>query len=335
MITVLQSFPRQGPQTNPYLTQLVASMPPDVETVLWSWRAALWGRYDLVHLHWPEVLLRREDRLATIAHRTLFALLMLRVALTDVVIVRTLHNPTPHEAGSRIEGILLRWCDRLTGLWIALNDSANPTDSAGAAPDRASVVIAHGHYRDSYDTSRLPEPIPGRLLYFGLVRRYKGVLKLVTTFGALRDSDLSLRILGQPKSMQLKESITGASGADPRISTMLTYVPGEVLVREIGESELVVLPYARMHNSGAVLLALSLDRPVLVPESPATLALAREVGPEWLLTYRGPLEPQHLLNALGRVRSASRGARPDLSARDWPGLGIQHRDAYLAALTRG
>ncbi len=329
MITVLQSFPRQGPQTNPYLTQLVASMPPDVETVLWSWRVALWGRYDVVHLHWPEVLFRREDRLATWAHRTLFALLMLRVALTGVVIVRTLHNPTPHEAGSRIEGLLLSWCDRLTGLWIELNDSADP------APDRASVVIAHGHYRDSYDTSRLPEPIPGRLVYFGLLRRYKGVLNLVTTFGAVRDSDLSLRILGQPNSTQLKESITGASRADPRISTMLTYVPDEVLVREIGESELVVLPYARMHNSGAVLLALSLDRPVLVPESPTTIALDREVGPDWLLTYRGSLEPQHLLNALGRIRSARRGARPDLSARDWPGLGIQHRDAYLAALARG
>lgn len=329
MITVLQSFPIPAPQTNPYLTQLVSSLPEDVRTLGWSWRAALFGRYDVLHLHWPELLFRREDRLRTVAHRTLFMLLMVRIATTRIAIVRTIHNPTPHEAGGVVENALLRWCDHQTDLWIALNHT---TELSRGRPSR---VIAHGHYRDLYRDVPLTQSRRGRLLYFGLVRRYKGVLRLVSAFGALSEPDLSLRIVGRPNSEQLRLAIKAACRADPRISAELRYVEDQALVRDIGEAELVVLPYTEMHNSGALLLALSLDRPVLAPDTPATSALAEEVGPGWLLTYRGELDPAVLRDGLARAWSNERPDRPDLTAREWPGLGAQHRDAYRwAARTR-
>ena len=80
------------------------------------------------------------------------------------------------------------------------------------------------------------------------------------------------------------------------------YVTDDVLVREVTASELVVLPFANMTNSGSLLLALSLDRPVLVPSQPMTEQLAAEVGPGWVLTYAGPLEPAVLLDALAAAR---------------------------------
>lgn len=325
MITVLQSFPIPAAQTNPYLTLLVTSLPKDVRALGWSWRVALFGRYDVLHLHWPELLFRRDDRLRTVAHRTLFVLLMVRLSLTRIAIVRTVHNPTPHEAGGRLENILLRWCDHQTDLWIALNHTTQLSRGG------RSRVIPHGHYRDLYPKARLSQSMHGRLLYFGLVRQYKGVLRLVTAFGGMSQPELSLRILGRPNSEQLGSAIEAACRADPRISAELRYVEDEVLVRDIGEAELVVLPYREMHNSGALLLALSLDRPVLVPDSPVTSALAAEVGPGWLLTYRGELDASILGDSLVRVRSTQRPVQPDLTARDWRGLGDQHRDAYCQA----
>ncbi len=144
-----------------------------------------------------------------------------------------------------------------------------------------------------------------------------------------------MRILGSPNSVELRQSIEAAERADRRISAVLQYVDDEALVRDIGEAELVVLPYTELHNSGAVLLALSLDRPVLVPETATTTALATEVGPGWVLTYRGELDAQTLRDGLERCRSGGRIARPDLSARDWPALGRQHRAAYARALSSG
>lgn len=325
MIAVLQSFPRPGPQTNPYLTQLVESLPRDVSTLHWSWRTALLGRYDVLHVHWPELLFRREQRIRTYAHRSLYVLLMVRIALTRIVIVRTVHNVSPHEHGGRLERLLLRWCDRQTALWIALNSSTE------LPVGRPSMVIPIGHYRDLYRGISLPRPVPGRLLYFGLVRRYKGVLDLLAAFRGMPEPELTLRILGRPNSEPLRAAIETACSQDPRTSAELRHVEDEFLARDIGEAELVVLPYTRMHNSSAVLLALSLDRPVLAPRTPTTAALADEVGPGWLLTYPGELDAPTLRDGLQRARSDQRPSHPDLTARDWPALGEQHRIAYLAA----
>ena len=326
MITVLQSFPSSAPHTNPYLTQLVANLPADITTLGWSWRTALFGRYDVLHLHWPEVLFRRAALLRGAAHQALFALLMLRVAASRIAIVRTVHNPTPHEPGGALERWLLGWCTRQTDLWIGLNDTTELPNEG------SSVVIPIGHYRDHYPHAAPSEPVRGRLLYFGLVRRYKGVLRLIDAFRDLSEPAATLRLLGQPNSEDLRQAIELASRDDPRIGVELRYIEDDSLVRNIGQAELVVLPYAQMHNSGALLLALSLDRPVVVPETPVTLALAEEVGPGWLMTYRGELTSAILSLGLQRARADQRRGRPNLEARNWQRVAALHRTAYLAAV---
>lgn len=107
------------------------------------------------------------------------------------------------------------------------------------------------------------------------------------------------------------------------------------LAREIGQAELVVLPFRRLFNSGSLLLALSLERPVLVPRNEASLALAREVGPGWVHLYDGELQSQTLAWALDQVRSIPRAAAPDFSRREWRDAGLRHYQAYLAALRGG
>ena len=102
----------------------------------------------------------------------------------------------------------------------------------------------------------------------------------------------------------------------------------------MGQAELVVLPYREMHNSGAALLALSLATPVLVPDNPVTRALAREVGEEWVRTYRGEVTAEALVEALCHVRQIPPGCRPDLSARDWATAVRSHLAVYEAAMCR-
>ena len=53
----------------------------------------------------------------------------------------------------------------------------------------------------------------------------------------------------------------------------------------------------------AALLALSLDRPVLVPANPVNDRLAEEVGPVWVQRYAGALTAEVLTSALAAVRS--------------------------------
>ena len=101
---------------------------------------------------------------------------------------------------------------------------------------------------------------------------------------------------------------------------------------EVGAAELVVLPYREMHNSGVLLVTLSLDRPVLVPSTPSNLALAEEVGPDWIYLYDGELSSAILQATLERMRAAGPRPRPRLDDRDWQTLGRQSYRTYLRAL---
>ncbi|MGY1854928.1 glycosyltransferase [Modestobacter sp. SYSU DS0290] len=327
---VLQSFPQPRPTTNPYLVMLGRSLAalPDVELWTFSRARALFGSYDVFHVHWPETLVTGSTPLRKLVRQLFFVLLLLRLSLTRTPLVRTVHNLDLPQGISRREVLLLRWAERRTALRIALNES---TPVAGPAP---VVTIVHGHYRDWFAPHQRAEAVRGRLAFVGLIRRYKNVDGLVAAFAetAAAAEGLTLRVAGQPSTDDLAEALRSAAARDDRLSLALTFLDDAELVTEITGAELVVLPYREMHNSGGVLAALSLDRPVLVPDNPVNRRLAEEVGPGWVHRYRGSLTGAHLLDALAALRATPPARRPDLHRRDWDATGRAHLAAYRQAV---
>ena len=314
--------------TNPYITILTTALrrTPGVEVVTFSYPAALFGRYDVVHLHWPETILgqggrRRSGRLV---RWVLTALLLVRLTITRTPLVRTMHNVELPADVSGAQRLLLLWFDRLTTHRIVLNDR---TECPGPV-----TTIPHGHYRDWYTGPRSPA-IPGRLQYVGLVRRYKGVEGLVEAFRSVADESLTLEIAGAASASELADTITTLADGDARITVRLGFLPDDDLVAAVTAAELVVLPYRFMHNSGTVLAALSLDRPVLAPDTAVNADLAAEVGPGWIHTFAGDLTSEAIEAALATAREP-RAASPDLSAREWDHAGQAHLAVYRAALSR-
>lgn len=324
-LRVLESFRAPRSTTNPYLSLLLGALPADVEAVTFGWRRALTGRYDVLHVHWPEVVVRRANPVRGAAAALLLGLVLVRCRLTGRAVVRTAHNLRPHEEHGFLARAVLRLCDRWTTWYVRLNDTT-PTPAGVPA-----TTILHGHYRDWFAHLPRPDVVPGRLLYFGLVRPYKGVEELLEVFGDVPGQDASLRVVGRPSDPALAEAVRERAARDARVSVRLEHVPDEDLAQEIGAAELVVLPYREMHNSGAALLALSLGRPVLVPDNAVTAALAAEVGDAWVLRFDGALQAGRVARALREARDAA-GPGPDLSGRDWPALGRAHADVFAAAV---
>lgn len=327
-LRVMQSFRFGSQETNPYLTQLVASLPAEVEARGFSWKSAVLGRQDAIHLHWPETLLRGTSPLKVIRRRLLFSGLLVAARLRGTALVRTAHNEASHEPVSRLDGWLLRRCDAQTSLWIRLSDETR------IAADAPVTTIPHGHYRDWFAEYERSDRIAGRVLFFGLIRPYKGVPALAKAFSQLSDPEATLRIVGKPNSAALETEVTSLVDRDDRISARFGYVDDAELVAEISAAQLVVLPYEELHNSGVLLLALSLGTPVLVPDGSITRALADEVGPGWVHRYSGSFEPEALRTALDDVRGMERAASPDLSRREWPAIGASHAAAYRRATER-
>jgi beta-1,4-mannosyltransferase len=332
-LRVLQSFPEPRPTTNPYVVMLRRALDatPGVDVQTFAWSRALWSRYDVFHAHWPEILLSGRDPFRRLVRRALVAAFVLRLWITRTAVVRTAHNLAPHAPISRVESYLLRRLERRTALVIRLNDQTP------VPPGLAARSIPHGHYRDWFAGHPLPRPTPRHVAFVGLVKPYKNVESLIA---AVRDAiatapDVTLQVAGQPDDPELAESLRRAAQGVPQITLRLEHLDDADLVDAVCRAQLVVLPYRELHNSGAALLALSLDRSILLPDNEVTGRLAAEVGAGWVLRYDGDLTAGKLLSALGEAGSLPAGARPDLSGREWDDAGTAHLSAYREALTVG
>lgn len=327
-IIVLESFGTPKETTNPYITQLHRSLArrPDVTVRTFNFRSAILGRYDLAHVHWPELLVGGHRPIGRAMRRALTAAVILRWNLTRTPIVRTLHNLERPSGMAAIDGWLLDRVDARTVLDLHLNDQTPPRDGI------ESSTILHGHYRDWFARFPQSEAIPGRVAYVGLIRRYKGVEDLVDAFTAWRRPGVSLHIAGHPSSADLLDAITTRAGEDERVTIDPRFLSEVELAQTITSSQLIVLPYRHMHNSGTALAALSLGRAVLVPDNEVNRALAHEVGAEWVHTYTGALGAEDIESAW-EVAARTTGV-PDLSGREWDLGAAQHVDSFRTVANR-
>jgi glycosyltransferase involved in cell wall biosynthesis len=266
--------------------------------------------------------------------------------LRDIRIVWTAHNVGGHE--TRHPGVEARtWraiVHHLDG-YVSLSRAARD-ELEKAYPglrDCPSFVIPHGHYRGAYPdevTRRearaaldLPRSVPV-LLYFGYVRPYKNVPSLVRTFRAL-DTEAHLVVAGNPETVGLAQAVRTAATDASGIRLHLDFIPEERVQLYFRAANGVVLPYADILNSGTAMLALSFDRPVLVPNKGAMGELRERVGTKWIRTYAPPLTTDVLTSALSWVRDASRPSRPPLDTFEWGAIAQQTLEAFRAVRDRG
>jgi beta-1,4-mannosyltransferase len=320
---VLESFGPPHDRTNPYLIELFASFPPEIDAHYFSWGRALRGDYDVFHVHWPEVMVRGRDPLRTVVRAGAFLLVLVRIRLGRRALVRTLHNARPHERPHRVQRSIIALCDRWTTVWITLSDGAT------APPGAASVRAPIG--RTPTEAGPPDAVVPGRIVHFGNIRPYKGVEQLLDAVSGLTDPGVTLQLFGACADPGLEQRILAAVRSDPRIRWEGRFVTDEELRDGLAEAQLVALPFTDVANSSSVLHALSAGRPVLTPRRPATVEVAEEVGPGWVHLYDGELDTEVLRDAVQAVAGGLPRTEPDLSARSWATIGQLHADAFRLA----
>lgn len=327
-IRVLESFGPPRPTTNPYIVQLAAQLErePECELVFFSFVRAIVGRYDVFHVHWPEVVFSGHSRIKTLGREGLTALILARVQISRKALVRTRHNIELPAGLSRRQLFLIAWFERLTTMSIHLNAV---TSTVSGEP---SAIIPHGDYREWFASLPKQDAVVGRIAYFGLIRRYKGVEGLVAAFRQTNTPGLSLSVSGNPSTVAMQEQLLQSAGGDPRVEFAFRFLPDAELVLAVTSAELVALPYRFMHNSGATLTALSLDRPVLVPDTEVNRLLAAEVGQGWVHRYSGELTADAVDSAIASLRANPPVGKPDLTARSWEKAGERHMRVFDEAV---
>jgi glycosyltransferase involved in cell wall biosynthesis len=128
-------------------------------------------------------------------------------------------------------------------------------------------VAPHGPYdhlppavADAPDTKD-PSGDVTRLLFFGLIRPYKGVEDLVTAFNALspeQAAEFTLTVVGETwEGWTLPAELIAASPHADRITFVNRYVSDEEAGRFYADADALVLPYRRGSASGPLQIAMS------------------------------------------------------------------------------
>lgn len=328
-VRVLESVAPPGPIIK-FIDEIVLHAPEELEFSYFSWRAALFGRFDVFHVHWPEFLIRHPSRPRAALRRALFRVFLLRMTLQRIPVIRTVHNSEPHHAGDAAEGPLLSRLDEMVVTHVVMSEC---TPVTWPGPTR---LIPHGHFREPFGQVPRHQRVAGRVLLFGRIRPYKGVVELIRAAEGIAFAGVEIRIVGSPTAEmrdQIDSELSKPSRGGAPVTVELRAISDEELVREISEAELVALPYrdAGNGNSGAAMLALSLDRPVLTPRSCLMEHLADEVGEQWIQMMDDEVSATEIESALKRIRELADGATPQFTGRDWPTIAASYADVFKAA----
>ena len=308
---------------NPYNALLIESVRSEVDVHTFSYARALFADWDVLHVHWPEALLYSPSSLRRMGKSVAMVAIVLVARVRRRPLVWTVHNETPHERLKGLPAAVFRLWKSSTNLRIHLNEGGLGT---GLRQDGArDVLIPHGVYPGEMHAAGGHE----RLLYFGAIRRYKGVPALLEAFRN-SENDYELRVVGEVEDADLEQQVLNESSSTERISVQFGRLSDADLDAELRSADGVVLPYTDMTNSGAALLALSRGLPVLAPAVPAMCELRAEVGTEWILTVDGRIGAEDISRFTEFLKSVPRD-EPDLSRRNWASIGREHVAAYRSA----
>ena len=202
--------------------------------------------YDIIHLTWP---LRYSS----------FALYLLRKKM-----VITMHDPIPHSSHMSLKNRFHRYCCiRLTPDFILLNKTQKPLfmKTYGVSESRVhmSRLSIYTHLRESASAPALcSSPY---ILYVGRIHSHKGIEYLCEAMQPVTSDtpDMHLVIAGQGQFY----FDTSKYEQMPNYTFLNRYITNEELVSLISNSIAVVCPYIDATQSGVIMSAFALNKPVI------------------------------------------------------------------------
>jgi glycosyltransferase involved in cell wall biosynthesis len=221
---------------------------------------------------------------SAVAHMELFLALVNSCSIKAKLILELHEIVDPLEAAK----LGFRLYSGLVGGWIMHRSAAYVVHSEAVKtqvvqvyrlPAEKVFVIPHGLY-DSYcqpinrDAARAALNIREQfvILYFGMIRKYKGVPALVTAFEQLPPEmaeNTRVIIAGENWGDEegLEELITKSARAD-HITFRPEFVPDAAVPQYFSAADVVVLPYLRSAGSGVASIAMAFGKPVIISDLP-------------------------------------------------------------------
>mgnify|MGYP000619077302 CR=1 FL=1 len=250
---------------------------------------------DIIHLHWIEHYIHGRNIISTVLKLMLFLTSLILLKLLRKRIVITLHNVVPHEKKHAVLGALgFKISLHLTDAIIVHNRWSEKEARRIYGIEKEKIyIIPHGNFIGYYpneisrEEARKILNIPNDafvILYFGKIKRYKGLNTLISALNGLED--IWILICGEPKDENIKEDLLKFARSFKNCILKLEYIPNEDIQVYMNASDIGILPYEEITTSGTLLLFSSFGKTVIVPNFEPIKEIARDT----VIYYDGSTE---------------------------------------------
>ena len=184
-------------------------------------------------------------------------------------------------------------------------------------------------------STEVEPPSGSTLLFFGLIRRYKGLDVLVSALPEIRRRvpETRLVVAGDPlEPIEPVLELASSLGVSDAIDWRLGFVPDSEIAPLLASAAALVLPYREIESSGVLALAFGHGRPAVVSDLGAVGDAVREFGAGRAVT---PEDPAALAEActtlltdpleLHRAFEGALRARAELT---WEAAARAHEELY-------
>ena len=250
-----------------------------------------WPSKVICHLHWIHGRTGQAKNEAEADASVIYwSNIIKRIKVNGYKLVWTVHNVMPHESVwfEHDREIHQMMADAADALHIMASDSVKLTQQHYTLSQNKVFVVPHSTYegaqRDDI-TRALARSELGIaeeefvFISFGAILEYKGYHELMSAYDKLCDElekKTRLIIAGLPSDKQLVEKITSWAKGKPEVILALTAVPSDKLQLYFRSADVAVCPYRRTMNSGAAMMALTFQIPVIAPNVGGFADLVKE-----------------------------------------------------------
>lgn len=229
-----------------------------------------------------------------------------RLRKKNIKVIYLCHNVTDHEESwvkRKISSATIRIAN---GYIIHSQDEAKKL--LQIKPSAKILARAHPIY------THFPEPNKaltkrGRLdlLYFGLIRPYKGVDVLIEAMDKLNDKDVHLSIVGEVWGKDEKASLIKDIKSSPtNIDFDFRYINEQEAANYFSRADAIVLPYKSATGSGVVTLAYHYLKPVVATKVGGLKDVVLDGKTGWLVDPDSPSKLASVLQKLSREKVKGR-----------------------------
>jgi glycosyltransferase involved in cell wall biosynthesis len=216
--------------------------------------------------HVPDMLrYRRAARSADIVHFQWLSVQQLdgRLLPHGKPLVLTAHDVLPREPRPGQRDAQRRLYDRFDAIVAhSAHGRTRLIDELGVDAERV-YVIPHGAFAHLAEAPESPPPFQTDkhvVLFFGLLRPYKGIDVLLDAWRTIDDAELWIAGMPRMDIAPLRAS------APPNVRFVPRFITDEQLPPYFRRADLVVLPYRQIEQSGVLFTALAFGKPLLVSD---------------------------------------------------------------------